>query len=130
MKIFDPQVILFVTDTERSAHFYSALGFVEDFRATEPDSAPFKIEMSLNGFGLGLALPGPAAQAHGLSPVIQGHRACLVLWTDGAAAAHTAALNAGAKDLGRPHPFLDGRLQVAFVEDPDGHPVQFVEQQA
>ncbi len=78
MKIFDPQIILFVTDTERAARFYANLGLVQDYRATKPDSAPVKIEMSLDGFGLGLALPGPAAQAHGLNPVTQGQRACLM----------------------------------------------------
>ncbi|MCC9177304.1 VOC family protein [Arthrobacter sp. zg-Y750] len=127
MRIFDPQIILFVADTEGAARFYAALGFVEKFRAAGPDSTPFKIEMSLEGFELGLALPGPAAQEHKLTPVAKSHRACLTLWTDDVAAAYATALNAGAKDLEGPHPFLDGRLRVAFVEDPDGHPLQFVE---
>lgn len=74
MKVFDPQIILFVADTERAAPFYAALCFVEDFRATEPDTAPVKIEMSLDGFGLRLALPGPGAQTHGLTPVTRGRR--------------------------------------------------------
>ncbi len=38
MKVFDPQIILFVADTERAARFYA-------------DTAPVKIEMSLDGFG-------------------------------------------------------------------------------
>ena len=33
----------------------------------------------------------------------------------------------GAKDRRGPHPFLDGRLRVAFVEDLDGHPIQLVQ---
>ncbi|MCQ1956265.1 VOC family protein [Arthrobacter sp. zg-Y826] len=127
MKIYNPQVILFVADVARAARFYAALGFNEEFRTTGTGTAPVKIEMSLEGFELGLALPGPAAEAHGLTPVTAGHRACLTLWTDDAAAAYAAALDAGAKPLEGPHPFLDGKLQVAFVEDFDGHPIQFVE---
>nr|WP_304659841.1 VOC family protein [Arthrobacter sp. zg-Y1116] len=127
VKIYNPQVILFVADVARAARFYAALGFTEEFRATGAGTAPVKIEMSLEGFELGLALPGPAAEAHGLTPVTAGHRACLTLWTDDAAAAYTAALDAGAKDLQGPHPFLDGKLRVAFVEDFDGHPIQFAE---
>ncbi|KAD4007163.1 glyoxalase/bleomycin resistance/dioxygenase family protein [Arthrobacter yangruifuii] len=129
MKIYNPQVILFVADVSRAARFYAALGFTEEFRATGAGAAPVKIELSLDGFELGLALPGPAAEAHGLTPVTAGHRACLTLWTDDVAAAYAAALDAGARDLQGPHPFLDGRLRVAFVEDFDGHPIQLVERE-
>jgi len=121
----DPQVILFVADCERAAHFYGRFGFVETFRT--PREAPIKIEMRLGGFGLGLALPGPAAESHGLDPVTSGHRACITVWTDELDAAYEMALRAGAGDRRGPHPFLDGRLRTAFVEDPDGHPFQLVQ---
>lgn len=121
----DPQVILFVADCERAAAFYGNLGFRETFRTSA--SAPVKVEMALGGFGLGLALPGPAAESHGIDPVDHGHRACLTLWTDDVNAAYELALAAGAADHAAPHAFLDGRLRVAFVEDPDGHPVQLVQ---
>ena len=126
MRLFAPQVILFVADAGRAARFYAALGFRETFRF--PDAGPVKVELSLDGFGLGLAQPGPAAEAHGINPVTEGHRACLTLWTDDVAAAYRLALDAGAKEHSSPHPFLDGALRVAFVEDLDGHPIQFVEQ--
>lgn len=125
MEFSDPQVILFVADTERAARFYGTFGFRETFRA--PDKEPIKIEMSLGGFNLGLALPKPAAESHGLDPVTAGHRACITIWTDDVAAAYDLALSAGATDNRGPHPFLDGRLRVAFVEDPDGHPIQLVQ---
>jgi catechol 2,3-dioxygenase-like lactoylglutathione lyase family enzyme len=125
MEFSDPQVILFVADCTRAARFYEVLGFRETFRSPERD--PVKIELALGGFGLGLALPEPAAASHGLTPVTTGHRACLTLWTDDVVAAHARALEAGATDHRGPHPFLDGRLSVAFVEDPDGHPVQLVQ---
>lgn len=121
----DPQVILFVADCERAAAFYRHLGFHETFR-TSPH-APVKIEMALGGFGLGLALPEPAAESHGIEPVARGHRACITLWTEDVEDAYRMALRAGGVDHSPPHPFLDGRLRVAFVEDPDGHPVQLVQ---
>lgn len=124
----DPQVILFVADCERAAAFYRHFGFRETFR-TSPDS-PVKIEMTLGGFGLGLALPEPAAESHGIDPVASGHRACITLWTDDVGGAYRMALRAGAGDHAAPHEFLDGRLRVAFVEDPDGHPVQLVQRVA
>lgn len=125
MEFTDPQVILFVADCERAARFYANFGFTETFRA--PQNDPVKVEMVLSGFGLGLALPGPAAESHGLTPVTEGDRACITLWTDDVQGAYRLALASGAADHAAPHPFLDGRLRVAFVRDPDGHPIQFVQ---
>jgi catechol 2,3-dioxygenase-like lactoylglutathione lyase family enzyme len=125
MQFLDPQVILFVADAERAARFYATFGFRENFRS--PEVNPVKVEMTLNGFGLGLATPGPAAESHRLDPVTAGHRACITLWTDDVAAAYRLALDSDAKDHSPPHDFQGGRLSVAFVEDPDGHPVQLVQ---
>ena len=125
MIFFEPQVILFVVDCERASRFYRRFGFAETFRT--PMNRPVKVELSLGGFNLGLALPEPAAVSHGLDPVTVGHRACVTLWTDDVQAAYAMALESGARDNRGPHPFLDGQLLVAFVEDPDGHPVQFVQ---
>lgn len=125
MEFTSPQAILFVGDCERAAAFYQRFGFRETFR-TNPDS-PAKVEMTLGGFSLGLALPEPAAQSHGLEPVTSGHRACIALWTDDVDNAYSMALAAGGADQAAPHPFLDGQLRIAFVEDPDGHPVQLVQ---
>lgn len=125
MEFRDPQVILFVEDCERAASFYETFGFRETFRSPETD--PVKIEMLLGGFGLGLSLPGPAAQSHGLAPVTSGHRACLTFWTDDVEQAYERAVAAGGTGSSAPHAFRD-HLRVAFVEDPDGHPVQLVQE--
>lgn len=125
MEFTDPQVILFVADCERAARFYAACGFAETFRAPEQD--PVKIEMRKDGFMLGLALPGPAAESHQLQPVTEGHRACLTLWCDDTVEGHRVAVEAGAKEILPPHPYLDGRLLVAQLEDPDGHGLQIVQ---
>jgi catechol 2,3-dioxygenase-like lactoylglutathione lyase family enzyme len=125
VKFADALVILFVADCEAAARFYRHFGFVETFR--NGAKAPIEIEMALGGFNLGLALPGPAAESHGITPVTTGHRACITLWTDDVEAAYAMALAAGAIDRAGPHPFLDGRVQVAVVEDLDGHPIQLVQ---
>jgi catechol 2,3-dioxygenase-like lactoylglutathione lyase family enzyme len=121
----DAQVILFVADCDAAAALYRHFGFRETYRSREVPA--IKIELALGGFELGLALPGPAAEAHDLVPVTEGHRACITLWTDDVEAAYAEALAAGAKDRRGPHPFLDGKLRVAFVEDLDGHPIQLVQ---
>lgn len=128
MEFTDPQVILFVADCERAARFYSAFGFTETFRT--PTDGPFKIEMALGGFGLGLALATSAAENHGLDPVTSGDRACVTLWTDDVADAHRLALESGATDHAGPHPYLDGRLRIALVRDLDGYPIQLVQRAA
>lgn len=126
MKFMDAQAILFVADCERAAAFYGTFGFTETFRV--PRDAPIKVEMVLGGFALGLALPGPAAESHHITPVVEGHRACITIWTDDCEAAYRLALAAGAADNLAPHPFLGDKLLVAMVVDPDGHPVQLVQQ--
>ncbi len=67
------------------------------------------------------------AESHGLTPVMEGDRACVTLWTDDVDGAHRLALASGASDHAGPHGFLDGRLRVPFVRDPDGQPIQFVQ---
>ena len=128
MDFRNAQAILFVADCERAATFYETFGFLETFRV--PLDVPIKIEMALDGFALGLALPEPAAKSHHITPVAEGHRACITLWTDDCEAAYRAALSAGVTDNLGPHPFLGETLVVAMVEDPDGHPVQLVQRVA
>ncbi len=127
MEFSEPQVILFVGDCERAARFYAGLGFRETFRSSPTD--PVKVEMTLGGFMLGLALPGPAAQSHGLTPVTEGDRACVTLWTDDVDAAFAHAVALGGIPRRTPHAFRE-TLRVAFVNDPDGHPVQLVQRMA
>ena len=47
--------------------------------------------------------------------------------TDDTAAAYARLLELGATPVRPPSPWL-GRLLVAWAEDPDGHPVQVVQQ--
>lgn len=125
MEFSDPQVILFVANAERAASFYGIFGFRETFRSPRED--PVKIEMALGGFTIGLALPQLLAENHGLEPVTTGHRACIAIWTDDVDTAYRLALSSGATDNRAPYAVSEGRFRIAFVEDPDGHPVQLVQ---
>jgi predicted enzyme related to lactoylglutathione lyase len=53
-----------------------------------------------------------------------------VLWTDNTDAAVGALTAKGALLLVPTHDFLDGRLRSAWIADPDGNPIQLVQQKA
>jgi len=118
----DPQVVLFSTDVERSAAFYARLGFVETFRVPT-EGAPIHVDLRLDGYTLGIASVASTRDDHGLAPVEQGQRAAVVVWTDDVPA---ALAELGAVVLTEPHEWL-GRLLIAWVADPDGQPVQIVQ---
>lgn len=63
---------------------------------------------------------------HGLDPVTEGQRAAVILWTDDTPAAFADLTARGFPPLAPPHPWL-GRLLVAWVSDPDGNPIQIVQ---
>lgn len=118
----DPQVVLFSTDVERSVTFYARLGFVETFRVPT-QGEPIHVDLRLDGCTLGIASVASTRDDHGLDPVEEGQRAAVVVWTDDVAA---ALAELGAVVLKQPHEWL-GRLLVAWVADPDGQPVQIVQ---
>ena len=120
-----PQVVLVVEDAERSAAFYARFGFVEVFRAAGDDGAPIHIDAVLDGTRIGFATRSSLHEDHGL--VADGAGAAVVVWTDDVAVALAQLEQAGVPVLGHPRPWL-GRLRIAWVEDPDGHPVQLVQE--
>lgn len=118
-----PEVILFTADVERSARFYTGLGFTETFRATGADGEPIHVDLELDGYRIGFALIASARDDHGLDPVATGQRGTVTLWSDDVRADHERLVGEGARSLHGPRVWLD-RLLVAWVQDPDGHPVQ------
>jgi len=118
-------VILFSADLPRAAAFYESLGFAETFR-TPAEGEPIHIDLALDGYKLGLASVASTRDDHGLDPVAHGQRAVVVLWTDDVPASYAALTDAGIPGLAAPHEWL-GRLLIAWVADPDGHPVQLVQ---
>ncbi|MEU4366135.1 VOC family protein [Micromonospora chersina] len=120
-----PQVILFSEDVSRAAAFYTGLGFTETFRVPA-EGPPIHVDLTLDGYRVGIASVASTRDDHGLDPVPSGQRAAVVLWTDDTAAAYAALTGAGAPALAAPHVWLD-RLLIAWTADPDGNPVQLVQ---
>jgi predicted enzyme related to lactoylglutathione lyase len=121
-----PMINLYSRDLSRAVAFYLDFGFVETFR-TPASGTPSHLELTLDGFKLGIA-PLEAARAHhGLNPDGDGRWIEIVLWTDDTDAALRALVEKGAHVLAPAHDFLDGKLRAAWVADPDGNPVQLVQ---
>lgn len=120
-----PQVVLFSEDVERAARFYSGLGFVEAFRVPT-EGPPIHVDLVLDGYRIGVASVDSTRADHGLSPVPDGQRAAVILWTDDTDAAYEKLVADGCPPLAAPHPWL-GRLRIAWVADPDGNPIQVVQ---
>ena len=121
-----PQVILFSEDLERAAAFYSTLGFVETFRVPA-EGEPIHVDLVLDGYKLGIASVASVRDDHGLDPVPRGQRAAVILWTDDVDAAFEELTASGVPALAPPGVWL-GRLRIAWIADPDGHPVQLVQE--
>ena len=120
-----PQVVLFSADVTRAAAFYESLGFTETFRVPE-DGEPIHVDLTLDGYKIGIASIESTRDDHGLQPVAEGQRAAVVLWTDDTRKAYERVVEVGASALMAPHEWL-GRLLIAWTADPDGHPIQLVQ---
>jgi len=75
------QVILFSDDLPRAVAFYSRLGFTETFRVPT-DGEPIHVDLVLNEYKIGIATAASAHEDHGLTPVAEGQRVAVVLWTE------------------------------------------------
>jgi predicted enzyme related to lactoylglutathione lyase len=124
-----PQINLYARDLPRLATFYAGLGFVETFR-TPAEGAAEHVELTLNGFRLGIATVAAARAHHGLAPGGEGRWNEVVLWTDDVDGAVAGLAARGLRVLAPAHDFLGGRLRAAWVADPEGNPVQVVERRS
>ena len=123
--VTDPEAIFFSSDVERASTFYRRLGFVETFRVPG-DGSPIHVDLELNGYKIGFASIDSSRQDHGLHPASDGQRATLTLWTGDVRATYGALVEAGVTSIAEPQTWLD-RLLIAWVADPDGHPIQLVQ---
>jgi catechol 2,3-dioxygenase-like lactoylglutathione lyase family enzyme len=124
---FQLQVNLFCDDVDACLAFYRALGLPEAFRA--PPSGPVEhVEVEAAGTRIGLTSARVANDLVGLG-VGPGERPAteIVLWCDDVDAAYQRALAVGASQVVEPVDSPDGRLRFAWVRDPDGHQVKFVQ---
>ena len=119
-------MILFSTDLPRALTFSASLGSRETFRVPV-DGDPIHVDLALDGYTIGIASVASTRQDHGLDPVAEGQRAAVILWTDDVSTAYETLVDAGAPALAAPHRWLE-RLLIAWVADPDGNPVQIVQQ--
>ncbi|KSU85186.1 Glyoxalase/Bleomycin resistance protein/Dioxygenase superfamily protein [Fictibacillus enclensis] len=127
MSIFrNPQVVLFSSDVVRAAAFYQGLGFTEIFRVPNDGEPMIHIDLVLDGYRIGIASVSSTRDDHGLDPLSHGQRAAVILWTDDTDAAFKTIISKGAKVLVSPYEWL-GRLLIAWVADPDGNPIQIVQ---
>lgn len=86
------------------------------------------IELTLDGFTLGVATLEAAKEHHSLQPEGEGRWVEIVLWTEDTDAAVKTLVARGARLLSPPHDFLDGKLRAAWIADPDGNPIQLVQE--
>ncbi|MGI8645846.1 MAG: VOC family protein [Nocardioides sp.] len=122
------QINFYVTDVERAVAFYTAIGAFESFR-TPRDGTPLHVEVKLAGVTVGLASVAAARDIHGLDVSADAAGAELVLWTDDADAAYAVLVAAGGTTMKAPHDMPNG-LRGAWVADPDGNPVEVVQEPA
>ena len=121
----NPQVVLFCEDVERTAAFYTKLGFTGAFRT--PPAGPVRhVDLVLDGHRIGFVSHEAARGDHGIPANREAARGAVILWCDDTPAAYQRLLDAGATPLEGPHPFLDDLL-IAWAVDPDGHPIQVVQ---
>ena len=120
------QINLYAQDVERCVGFYTAIGFVESFR-TPREGTPIHVELGLHGLTLGIASVASAREDHGLPVFSEGNALGVCLWCDDTDVAFARLLEAGASPMAEPHDWLDGRLRVAWVADPEGNPVEIVQ---
>jgi predicted enzyme related to lactoylglutathione lyase len=62
-----------------------------------------------------------------LQPQGEGRWIEIVLWTDDVNEAVSTLMSQGAPLVSPVHDFLEGKLRVAWVADPDGNPIQLVQ---
>jgi hypothetical protein len=71
MSLFhEPQVVLFSENVTRAAGFYEKLGFMETFRVPNVGE-PIHVDLSLDGYKIGVASVASTWDDHGLDPVRQ-----------------------------------------------------------
>lgn len=120
-----PQVILFSENLPRAVDFYKSLGFAETFRVPA-EGEPIHVDLSLDGYKIGIASVASTRDDHGLDPVPEGQRAAVILWTEDTAAAFAKLTANGVPGITGPYEWL-GRLLIAWISDPDGNPIQIVQ---
>ena len=106
-------------------HFYrDLLGFTETFR-TPKQGIPEHVELSLNGFGLGLGTVEAARRVHGVEASPGTRAMVLVVWTTDVDRTFEQLTAGGAPVVQPPHD-TGTHNRNALLRDPDGNLVEIV----
>jgi len=118
-------VNLYTADIEAGLRFYrDLLGFEETFR-TPREGVPEHVELTLNGFALGLGTVEAAKRVHGVDASPGSPAIVIVVWTDDVDAAFEQLTSDGVPVVQPPHD-TGNRNRNALLRDPDGNLVEIV----
>jgi lactoylglutathione lyase len=118
-------VNLYTDDIEAGLHFYrDLLGFEETFRAPL-DGAPEHVELTLNGFTLGLGTVEAAKRVHDVDASPGTPALVVVVWAEDVDLAFERLVSAGVPVLQPPHD-TGNNNRNALLRDPDGNLVEIV----
>jgi lactoylglutathione lyase len=118
-------VNLYTADIEAALRFYrDLLGFKETFRAPR-EGVPEHVELTLNGFGLGLGTVEAAKRVHGVDAAPGTPAMVVVVWSDDVDSAFERLSATGVPVLQPPHDTGNSNRN-ALLRDPDGNLVEIV----
>jgi lactoylglutathione lyase len=118
-------VNLYTGDIEAGLAFYrDLLGFEETFR-TPSAGIPEHVELTLNGFNLGLGTVEAAKRVHGVDASPGSPAIVVVVWTDDVDEAFAQLVSAGTPIVQPPHN-TGNNNRNALLRDPDGTLVEVV----
>jgi lactoylglutathione lyase len=118
-------VHLYTRDIEAGLRFYrDLLGFEETFR-TPKEGVPEHVELTLDGFGIGLGTVEAAKRVHGVDASPGSPAMSLVIWVDDVDRAFDRLTSVGTPAVQAPHD-TGNHNRNALLRDPDGNLVELV----
>lgn len=118
-------VNLYTRNIESGIRFYrDLLGFRETFR-TPKEGTPEHVELTLNGFGVGLGTVEAAKRVHGVDASPGSPAMVLVVWTDDVDKSFERLTSVGTPVVQPPHD-TGSSNRDALLRDPDGNLVEIV----
>lgn len=122
----NPAINYYVEDVEVAVRFYvEHFGFVETFRTPE-QGLPIHVEITLGSFVLGIESKETGQTMYGLALEPGGFpHAELVVRTENLDETYARLVEKGVTGVREPQDLLPS-LRVAWVMDPDDHPIRIV----
>jgi catechol 2,3-dioxygenase-like lactoylglutathione lyase family enzyme len=118
-------VNLYTADIEAGLRFYrDLLGFEETFR-TPREGVPEHVELTLDGFAIGLGTVEAARRVHGVDASPGAPAMVVVIWTDDVDTAFEQLRSARVPVAQAPHD-TGNNNRNALLRDPDGNLVEIV----